>query len=225
MVTNTKESALEACIERHLTGGTTENVPSGYLAAGSEVYQTSKGAGYLRGKSTDFNTEFAIDEAKFWQFLESTQAAELAKVDGKSTYFLPFNKGLHNGQGKGNPVNPNGHKSAYLWQEILTRHSLSNINERFFSAWDATPEEQRVKLIKIMEHVQESAAYKAQVVDNPDEQNRRIALESLITQAVNKERKKDLDLYKVYAGDPDFKKAFDESIMRILELQAAKKSA
>ena len=132
------------------------------------------------------------------------------KVDGKSTYFLPFNQGQPNGQGKGNPVNPNGHKSTYLWQEILTRN---------------TPEEQRVKLIKIMEHVQESAAYKAQVVDNPDEQNRRIALESLITQAVNKERKKDLDLYKVYAGDPDFKKAFDESIMRILALHEKCKPA
>ncbi len=82
-----------------------------------------------------------------------------------------------------------------------------------------------MKLIKIMEHVQESAAYKAQVVDNPDEQNRRIALESLITQAVNKERKKDLDLYKVYAGDPDFKKAFDESIMRILALHEKSKPA
>lgn len=102
---------------------------------------------------------------------------------------------------------------------------IRHFNERFFSAWDATPEEQRVKLIKIMEHVQESAAYKAQVVDNPDEQNRRIALESLITQAVNKERKKDLDLYKVYAGDPDFKKAFDESIMRILALHEKSKPA
>ncbi len=102
---------------------------------------------------------------------------------------------------------------------------IRHFNERLFSAWDATPEEQRVKLIKIMEHVQESAAYKAQVVDNPDEQNRRIALESLITQAVNKERKKDLDLYKVYAGDPDFKKAFDESIMRILALHEKSKPA
>ncbi len=102
---------------------------------------------------------------------------------------------------------------------------IRNFNERWFDAWDATPEEQRVKLIKIMEHVQESDAYKAQVVDNPDEQNRRIALESLITQAVNKERKKDLDLYKVYAGDPDFKKAFDESIMRILALHEKNKAA
>jgi len=49
-------------------------------------------------------------------------------------------------------------------------------------------------------------------------QNRRIALESLISPAVNKERKKDLDLYKGYADDPYFKKAFDESNIRILAL-------
>lgn len=53
------------------------------------------------------------------------------KLDGQSTYFLPFNKGLPDGQGKGNPVNPYGHKSAYLWQQILTRHSLSNIIEHY----------------------------------------------------------------------------------------------
>jgi hypothetical protein len=45
MPSQTIESALEVCIERHLTGGTTVDTPGGYLAAGSEEYQTSKGAG------------------------------------------------------------------------------------------------------------------------------------------------------------------------------------
>lgn len=35
------------------------------------------------------------------------------KLEGKSTYFLPFNKGC--GGGKGNPQNPHGYKTAYLW--------------------------------------------------------------------------------------------------------------
>jgi type I restriction enzyme R subunit len=124
------------------------------------------------------------------------------------------------------PENPNvrGHHGGEEDESPLDE-IIRHFNERFFSAWDATPEEQRVKLINIMEHVQASAAYKAQVVDNPDEQNRRIALESLISQAVNKERKKDLDLYKVYAGDPDFKKAFEESIIRILALHEKSRPA
>ncbi len=120
--------------------------------------------------------------------------------------------------------NPRGHHGGDEDESPLDE-IIRHFNERWFSAWDATPEEQRVKLIKIMEHVQESAAYKAQVLDNPDEQNRDIALRSLITQAVNKERKKDLDLYKTYAGDADFRKAFEESIMRILALHEKSKPA
>ena len=50
-------------------------------------------------------------------------------LTGKSTYFLPFNKGFNHG--KGNPINPDGHKTAYLWEEILTRQSLANIVEHF----------------------------------------------------------------------------------------------
>ncbi len=35
------------------------------------------------------------------------------KLAGPATFFLPFNKGHE--QGEGNPPNPNGHKTAYLW--------------------------------------------------------------------------------------------------------------
>ncbi len=48
---------------------------------------------------------------------------------GKSTFFLPFNKG-HN-HGAGNPSNPNGHKTAYLWEEVFARESLANIIQHF----------------------------------------------------------------------------------------------
>jgi len=58
--------------------------------------------------------------------------------------------------------------------------------------------------------------YKAQVEDNPDAQNRQLALEKLIQHAASLERSRELDLYKRYAGDPDFKRAFDASISRLL---------
>ena len=51
------------------------------------------------------------------------------KLAGKSTFFLPFNKGYNHGQG--NPPNPHGHKSAYLWEEVFTRESLANIIQHF----------------------------------------------------------------------------------------------
>ena len=43
------------------------------------------------------------------------------------TYFMPFNKGLENGAGAGNPVNPNGFKASYLWEEVLQKNVLSDI--------------------------------------------------------------------------------------------------
>lgn len=51
------------------------------------------------------------------------------KLAGQATYFLPFNKG-HN-HGKGNPPNPHGHKTAYLWEEVFTKESIANIIQHF----------------------------------------------------------------------------------------------
>ena len=51
------------------------------------------------------------------------------RLAGKSTFFLPFNKGHNHAQG--NPPNPNGHKTSYLWEEVFTRESLANIIQHF----------------------------------------------------------------------------------------------
>src|SRR5690606_15165792 len=51
------------------------------------------------------------------------------KLDGANTFFLPFNKG--NNFGKGNPINPNGHRTAYLWEEIFTKTSWASIIQHF----------------------------------------------------------------------------------------------
>ena len=47
----------------------------------------------------------------------------------KSTTFLPFNLG--NGTGAGNPPNPAGYKTAYLWEQVWVRDSLLDIIARF----------------------------------------------------------------------------------------------
>lgn len=51
------------------------------------------------------------------------------RLAGKSTFFLPFNKGFENGAG--NPLNPSGFKSAYLWEEVLQKESLLQILAEF----------------------------------------------------------------------------------------------
>jgi len=47
------------------------------------------------------------------------------RLDGKETRFLPFNKDCMGGAG--NPDNPNGHKTAYLWETVLKRYSFLDI--------------------------------------------------------------------------------------------------
>ena len=48
---------------------------------------------------------------------------------GKESVFLPFDKG-YNG-GAGNPPNPEGTMTAYLWRDILTKEKLTAIIENF----------------------------------------------------------------------------------------------
>lgn len=51
------------------------------------------------------------------------------KIAKGKTKFLPFNKGCDGG--KGNPENPNGLKTDYLWNEILQKDSLLDIFQKF----------------------------------------------------------------------------------------------
>src|SRR5229473_1161058 len=63
---------------------------------------------------------FAVDDSKV------QMCTELA---GKRSWFLPFNKGYHDGAG--NPPNPHGLKTDYLWKEMLTPAGLTNILENY----------------------------------------------------------------------------------------------
>ena len=50
-------------------------------------------------------------------------------LKGKHSWFLPFNKGYNDGAG--NPPNPAGLATDYLWREILTKGSLTDIIENY----------------------------------------------------------------------------------------------
>ena len=63
---------------------------------------------------------FAVDES---------EVRFCTHLQGKSSWFLPFNRGWNDGAG--NPPNPNGLKTDYLWREVLTRQSLTNILENY----------------------------------------------------------------------------------------------
>lgn len=61
--------------------------------------------------------------------VDDTQVQMCTHLKGKASWFLPFNKGYN--AGAGNPPNPNGIATDYLWKEILVKTSLSNILENY----------------------------------------------------------------------------------------------
>ena len=50
-------------------------------------------------------------------------------LQGKASWFLPFDRGWNDGAG--NPPNPNGLKTDYLWKQVLTRRGLIDIIENY----------------------------------------------------------------------------------------------
>jgi type I restriction enzyme R subunit len=63
---------------------------------------------------------FAVDPDEAWL---------TTKISGSDTRFIPFNKGRDHGAG--NPDNPDGYKTSYLWENILARDSVLEILGRF----------------------------------------------------------------------------------------------
>lgn len=74
-----------------------------------------------------FLVYFAVDLYEAWM---TTQLA-----DG-NTHFLPFNQGSNGAGvtgGAGNPRNPSGYDTSYLWEEVLQRDSMLDLIHRFIS--------------------------------------------------------------------------------------------
>ena len=70
-------------------------------------------------------TYFCIDHLEAWM---------ATKLAGKETVFLPFNQGSNgagNDGGKGNPANPDGYPTAYLWEQVFQKDSMMDILQRF----------------------------------------------------------------------------------------------
>ena len=56
------------------------------------------------------------------------------RLEGEKTYFLPFNQGSNGAGkvgGKGNPINPDGYDTAYLWQTVLCKDRLLEILHKY----------------------------------------------------------------------------------------------
>lgn len=67
-------------------------------------------------------------------------------LKGKVSWFLPFNKGWNDGAG--NPPNPHGLKTDYLWKEVLKKQNLTDILENYAQVVEETAKKGRKKSLK-----------------------------------------------------------------------------
>ena len=102
--------------------------------------------------------------------LDDQEVRFCTHLTGKDSWFLPFNLGWNHGAG--NPPNPDGIKTDYLWKRILTPSGLTNILERYTQVVeqrdDKTGKKRRVQVFpryhqldvvrKLLEHASEHGA-------------------------------------------------------------------
>jgi len=111
--------------------------------------------------------------------------------------------------------NPRGYRDGEAEKDPLNE-IIRVFNERWFQGWSATPEEQRVKFINIVESVRSHPDFTSKYENNPDPDNRAIAFEKMLQEVMLKRRKEELELYKLFANDPAFKAAWQQSVERFV---------
>lgn len=85
---------------------------------------------YRRDRSPKGEVLLGFGNRVLVHFAVSTDEVRMTtRLAGKDTFFLPFNLG--NDGAAGNPVNPNGAASSYLWERVLDRDAWLEILGRF----------------------------------------------------------------------------------------------
>jgi type I restriction enzyme, R subunit len=113
----------------------------------------------LKNRSTKQTVEDAVQQYKrardprelLFQFgrcvvhfaVDDQEVRICTHLKGKDSWFLPFNKGW--ADGAGNPPNPQGPKTDYLWKEILTKEGLTDILENYAQVVEEKDERGRKK--------------------------------------------------------------------------------
>lgn len=140
-----------------------------------------------------------------------------------STYGLERTKlnesiGLDHSDTEVDPQNPNprgAHGGDSEKDEL--EQIIKVFNDRWFHGWEATPEDQKVKFIQVSKHIQAHPDFQSKFADNPDVQNRDLALKKMIEEVLAQQRRQELELYKLHAKDDSFKQAFFDTMKRMVE--------
>jgi type I restriction enzyme R subunit len=117
------------------------------------------------------------------------------------------------------PQNPNtrgvrGEEDNYDELEMI----IKSFNERWFHGWDATPEEQKTKLITLATNISQHNDYESKYLNNPDTHTKELAYKKIFDEVMLKERRRELELYKKTAKDEEFKQGMLDALKRILDI-------
>lgn len=94
-------------------------------------------------------------------------------------------------------VNAGGTEEDRTQFDIILQH----FNERHMNGWDATPEEQRTKVIRVAELVRANARYLSQVVGNPDTEAADRRFQDIIDEIMLQQRSVDMSLYREFRNE------------------------
>ncbi|RXJ51507.1 type I restriction endonuclease subunit R [Gelidibacter gilvus] len=176
--------------------------------------------------------EMLIWEKLFWflKFLIPKLPISDPDIDGMdellnsvdlSTYGLERVKlnqsiGLDDSESELDPQNPSP-RGAYGGEEERDPLELiiQSFNERWFQGWEATPDDQRLKFISLSKSIQAHPDFQTKVAENHDEQNKDLAFRKILDDVMSKQRKQELDLYRLYAKDETFYQAFFDTMKRM----------
>jgi type I restriction enzyme R subunit len=119
------------------------------------------------------------------------------------------------------PQNPNP-RSAHSdeSEKELLDEIVRAFNERWFHGWDATPEDQRIKIISLSKHIHAHPDYQSKVADNPDTQNSNLAFKKIFDEVLLKQRRQDIEFYKQTAKDEVLYQALFDTLKRLAESYA-----
>jgi type I restriction enzyme, R subunit len=135
--------------------------------------------------------------------LERTQLNTSIQLDAATTELEPTN------------ANP---RSAHAGVEEKDPLDLivAVFNERWFQAWQAAPEDQKVKLVQLANSIRNHPDFASKYADNPDKQNRELAFDRIFADIMAQNRKTELDLYRLLTTDEGFKMSMVDTLKRIL---------
>ncbi len=135
--------------------------------------------------------------------LERVKLNHSIGLDASETELEPQNPNLRGTHGGGEEHDP--------LDEIIR-----SFNERWFQGWGATPEEQRIKFINIADGIKAHPDFQEKYQNNPDVHTRIRAFEKIFEDVILKNRRNELELYKLLANDPAFKAAMQQSLRQMV---------